>query len=954
MSTLPSSSSSSQLSSEVRNTLSKTLPSSDPLDNPKFDPVDYINNYFPQDNVNIDDVAPFLLKINQNIEELDQDMSKAIKEQSQAGEKATKEIQQAQSAIKELSIKISDITDKAEESEAMVHEICKDIKQLDYAKRHLLTTITALKRLHMLVTAVDQLDLMTREHEYRDAANLLDAVRQLYSHFESYSNVPKIQEISKTIEALEEQLNSQVQEAFEEIHNYVKNAHDPGSIEREVNTSKDQNENAEDLNMNSNTRGIGSEKAAFKNLSEACLVVDALGIKARKKYVDKFCEYHLEPYEQIFSPTGEYSGLESIERRFAWFRRLLKMIDQRFIQGKVFPDSWCIDYCLTQMFLEKTHIAILTKLSEGIATQDNNESEQVQVLLKALQKSLLFEKEMLVRFDPDADVMTTDELRKKMAQGGGQLEASGLNIHNPYNNSENASKFSQLAKDGVSVASKHDKDKGHSVSLPIIGMISSVFDKFMGPYIEMEDKNMREMRKKAVSEDEVDRNISGSKLPVFSSSVNMFVYIKNAIKRCTALTTSATFFTLTKKFQGCLEEYAEDLKNKMPPSFGQLKVGNNDFRTSIGTTINDTNPYGRDFVRLKDGEEVNVCYVINTAEYCAEIVPQLEEMMKNKIDITYTESIDLTSQQNKFYEVVDLALNKLIGAVGYKCDIGYKSMFETNWAAEWLVEEELPYVGTITNAVKQMIPPVRDLLSDTYYPRFCDKLAGAIIPTYYNMICRCRRINEDGAQQLRVDVYNIRKLMEDMPQIGQPNTSGSNKSPPHSSHSSSSDGSVKDNTSMNGKRIKISPIYKKYVEKNMTKIETLLKLVSNNNLAENFKTIAPDGTSADLIQVMNLKGMNRQQQQNILSLIGFDRSSFTTGNTNMVSSQDPKRGNQRRTSLKSAPGGGNYPTNRRGSNPSDPMGNIASNMANYASGVNYNNVASTVTDLFNKMSENNK
>ena len=94
MSTLPSSSSSSQLSSEVRNTLSKTLPSSDPLDNPKFDPVDYINNYFPQDNVNIDDVAPFLLKINQNIEELDQDMSKAIKEQSQAGEKATKEIPQ--------------------------------------------------------------------------------------------------------------------------------------------------------------------------------------------------------------------------------------------------------------------------------------------------------------------------------------------------------------------------------------------------------------------------------------------------------------------------------------------------------------------------------------------------------------------------------------------------------------------------------------------------------------------------------------------------------------------------------------------------------------------------------------------------------------------------------------------------------------------------------------------
>ena len=35
-------------------------------------------------------------------------------------------------------------------------------------------------------------------------------------------------------------------------------------------------------------------KAAFKNLKEACHVVDALGIKARKLYVDRFCEYHLE------------------------------------------------------------------------------------------------------------------------------------------------------------------------------------------------------------------------------------------------------------------------------------------------------------------------------------------------------------------------------------------------------------------------------------------------------------------------------------------------------------------------------------------------------------------------------------------------------------------------------------------------------------------------------------
>ena len=54
-------------------------------------------------------------------------------------------------------LQVRDIKTKAEQSEQMVQEICRDIKSLDYAKRHLTQTITALKRLQMLVTAVEQL-----------------------------------------------------------------------------------------------------------------------------------------------------------------------------------------------------------------------------------------------------------------------------------------------------------------------------------------------------------------------------------------------------------------------------------------------------------------------------------------------------------------------------------------------------------------------------------------------------------------------------------------------------------------------------------------------------------------------------------------------------------------------------------------------------------------------------
>jgi len=77
-----------------------------------------------------------------------------------------------------------------------VQEICKDIKQLDYAKRHLQTTITALKRLHMLITAVDQLSVMAAGKQYRESAHLLEATSQLLSHFEPYAAVARLSSLT--------------------------------------------------------------------------------------------------------------------------------------------------------------------------------------------------------------------------------------------------------------------------------------------------------------------------------------------------------------------------------------------------------------------------------------------------------------------------------------------------------------------------------------------------------------------------------------------------------------------------------------------------------------------------------------------------------------------------------------------------------------------------------------
>ena len=91
---------------------------------------------------------------------MDTSISNAIQSQSQTHSAATSDIKQAEEAIESLQTKIQDIAAKADRSERMVQVICADIRQLDHAKRHLQTTITALKRLHMLVNAVGQLEEM--------------------------------------------------------------------------------------------------------------------------------------------------------------------------------------------------------------------------------------------------------------------------------------------------------------------------------------------------------------------------------------------------------------------------------------------------------------------------------------------------------------------------------------------------------------------------------------------------------------------------------------------------------------------------------------------------------------------------------------------------------------------------------------------------------------------------
>ena len=128
----------------------------------------------------------FCSALSGEISSLDADISASIQEQSCASKTAQSDMRKAREASVMLQAKIEGIREKAVKSEEMVKAICSDIKQLDYAKRHLQTTVTALKRLHMLTNAVHQLSETSESNQFKEAADLLEAVQQLMLGLAAY------------------------------------------------------------------------------------------------------------------------------------------------------------------------------------------------------------------------------------------------------------------------------------------------------------------------------------------------------------------------------------------------------------------------------------------------------------------------------------------------------------------------------------------------------------------------------------------------------------------------------------------------------------------------------------------------------------------------------------------------------------------------------------------------
>ncbi|XP_066119201.1 vacuolar protein sorting-associated protein 53 homolog [Saccopteryx bilineata] len=772
-----------QLTPDVQLAIEQVFPSQDPLDRADFNAVEYINTLFPteQSLANIDEVVN---KIRLKIRRLDDNIRTVVRGQTNVGQDGRQALEEAQKAIQQLFGKIKDIKDKAEKSEQMVKEITRDIKQLDHAKRHLTTSITTLNHLHMLAGGVDSLEAMTRRRQYGEVANLLQGVMNVLEHFHKYMGIPQIRQLSERVKAAQTELGQQILADFEEAFP---------------------------------SQGTKRPGGPSNVLRDACLVANILDLRIKQEIIKKFIKQHLSEYLVLFQENQDVAWLDKIDRRYAWIKRQLVDYEEKY--GRMFPREW---YMTERIAVEFCHIT-RTELAKIMRTRAKE--IEVKLLLFAIQRTTNFEGFLAKRFS--GCTLTDGALRK--------LESPPPST-NPFLEDEPTPEMEELA---VEKGDLDQPKKPKAPDNPFHGIVSKCFEPHLYVYIESQDKNLGELIDRFVA----DFKAQGPPKPntdeggaVLPSCADLFVYYKKCMVQCSQLSTGEPMIALTTIFQKYLREYAwKILSGNLPKTTS----------SSGGLTISSLlkEKEGSEAAKFTLEELCLICSILSTAEYCLATTQQLEEKLKEKVDVSLTERINLTGEMDTFSTVISSSIQLLVQDLDAACDPALTAMSKMQWQNVEHVGDQSPYVTSVILHIKQNVPIIRDNLASTrkYFTQFCIKFANSFIPKFITHLFKCKPISMVGAEQLLLDTHSLKMVLLDLPSIG-------------------------------SQVVRKAPAsYTKIVVKGMTRAEMILKVVMAPHepsvvFVDNYIKLLTDCNTETFQKILDMKGLKRSEQSSMLEL----------------------------------------------------------------------------------------
>jgi vacuolar protein sorting-associated protein 53 len=336
----------------------------------------------------------------------------------------------------------------------------------------------------------------------------------------------------------------------------------------------------------------------------------------------------------LFHENQDISWLDKIDKRYAWIKRHLLDFEDKY--GSVFPDAWEVSERIVVEFCSITR-SELSKIMQRRRTEID-----VKLLLFAINKTSQFE----------------DLLGKRFSGGTLNEGSSG-----------------KVVKSEKKVPVESTEDDPSPLSSPFRNLIGECFKPYLDIYTESIDRNLSDLIEKFLQVAKT-QSIATS----LESCAELFIFYKKSLVQCTQLSNGKTMFDLVLVYKKYLREYAQKvLENQTPKvsaapnatiSTSMSLLKQKDFQnlqSAANQVIHSFLKEG-EVPRYTKDERVLICKILTTSEYCLETVQQLEEKLREKIDPTYVENIDMSDEKDVFHRVISHCIQLLVQDIENLCE----------------------------------------------------------------------------------------------------------------------------------------------------------------------------------------------------------------------------------------------------------------------------------------------
>ena len=766
----------------------------------------------------LENVDQEIAKMKRKIHKIDEEIIEAVSKQSRAGAKGRHQLEESRIAIKDLFSKIQDIKTKASSSERMVNDICRDIRDLDFAKRNLSATTRALTNLQSIVQEMERLKTMTEKRNYSEVANLTEAVKEILRLFADWKGIDRVKELQAAFDSIKRVIKVQVFNEFEHV----------------------------DVNKTS--------REELNNLCDACFVIDAMGEDVRREFIERWSDRQLGVYELQFKAGAEQSQLQNVDKRYQWLLTWITHYEEHF--SRVFPPHWRVSEAVAFAFCLKTNQKMMEMLEKTKATL------KVNALKTALKNTLSFESALATYFQKQLVLIPIEDLMKELNPEAAAIVPPSTPVASSSLDSASAAIVAKMQDDQKKNKPKEAsiEELAQQVTQKFKGVISMCFEAYMYLYVENQQAIVQS-RFNDLLQEETWTVEESSHSKVFASARGLFDTFSKVRQRVSTLNQSQAFFDIYGIFKKYLSEYADSLKLKLDAADLAAQKQSSDANEILCCVMINTSEYC--------GTMAETIQKVIQAEISAKFKTQVNlEAERQKFALIVARSREILTK------LVAIAIDPMFREMS--------STNWDKFVSDGAVVDASPYVSIFSAYASEHIPIFRQYIMDTnvfktdtseigpnYFQIICDSILVYFTKRFEEALRACKKISEAGAQQLMTDWAQIKKVLETLPtlqlQVSQQASDDYTTSAKAAAVTSTSAPTTASNA------------YLKKVRRESETIEKMLKVIWTpvDMLVDTYKALLPNHSDKDFVRIMQLKGVPYAEQHQLLDAFGTAKDSET-------------------------------------------------------------------------------